>query len=90
MDKQRRPPGVKTVVVLHYKDGRVVSESIAKFATANGCASLQDAYKLLWEWINDGSLVPRKTGGFDVKRFRPRNAANRTVKLTELGQSAVL
>lgn len=66
--------GVKTKVRLHLKDGRVVTESLARFATANGL-TVAGARELLGKWLRDGDIRERPDGGYDVIRFRPRRGA---------------
>lgn len=63
--------GARTKVRLHYPDGRVIIEPLARTARANG-TTVAGARELIADWVAAGDLVERADGGFDVIRFRPR------------------
>lgn len=67
----------RTHVRLHYKDGRVIVETMLHFAKENGLP-LSEARQLLASWVEAGDLVLRKDGGYDVVRHRPRRKGNKT------------
>jgi hypothetical protein len=56
---------------LHYPDGRIIVEPLTRTARENG-TNLAGARALLDQWVSDGDLVRRPDGGFDVRRFKPR------------------
>jgi hypothetical protein len=63
--------GAKLKLRLHYPDGSVVVETMAKAAAQNG-TNMRGMRLLVARWVKAGDLVERRDGGFDVIRYQPR------------------
>lgn len=61
----------RTKLRLHYPDGHVVVEPLARTARENG-TDVAGVRALVKKWVAAGDLVERRDGGYDVKRHRPR------------------
>lgn len=68
-------------VRLHFPDGKVVVEPLHRLARGNGLTGVEEARRLVAEWVHAGDIAFRPDGGFDVKRRRPRPDVQRVAEL---------